>query len=407
MPASKVRADYASLSQIAAEFGNAASSMRQMLSQLKRQKDILQGKGWVGQGADAFYQEMDSSVLPTLSRLIRALETAQRSTTQINEVMQRAEDEAAAFFRAAASDAASGGGAAATTEPRKLERLGRGEMIDTESGAPPGGHSPGRADGNLYGDVSREQKTRDPDEEARDAFKVAHSMAKILGLPTMVLFQTEDKYTIHHSKRDKDSTWNALLSRDFYLTEKTIDELNRMNAPANKFMPGVVPEGLSALYEEAAHATLEIMTSTRYGDELFEKFKAAGEAEYAGAKLRDGSTTTDPVRLFDEVVGEYVGYRVQSWYEAYEKLDQLRLKKTMTAKAVAEISEAYDRHMRERTFGYSVENGVEVHTSQPMSDATKQFIDAHFLEARVPDRFKSDATFNRLIRNNCKDCPTP
>ncbi len=99
MPAARVRADYGSLAQIAKEFGNAASNMRQTLNQLKRQKDVLQGKDWVGKGADKFYDEMDSAVLPMMNRLINGLETAQQQTNQISKIMKQAEVDAAKLLR--------------------------------------------------------------------------------------------------------------------------------------------------------------------------------------------------------------------------------------------------------------------------------------------------------------------
>ena len=57
MAAPKVRADYPSLQHVAATFGAQASAARQAIGQLQRQVDVLQGGDWVGQGADAFYQE--------------------------------------------------------------------------------------------------------------------------------------------------------------------------------------------------------------------------------------------------------------------------------------------------------------------------------------------------------------
>ena len=48
--------------------------------------EILKGGDWVGKGADKFYGEMDSAVLPALKRLITALETAQRVTRQISKI---------------------------------------------------------------------------------------------------------------------------------------------------------------------------------------------------------------------------------------------------------------------------------------------------------------------------------
>ncbi len=110
MAASRVRAGYSELAQIAKSFGSEADSTRQTLSRLRQQKNILQGKDWVGKGADKFYAEMDSAVLPMLNRLVNALETAQRITTQISQIMKRAEEESAALLRGEGSGGAGGVG---------------------------------------------------------------------------------------------------------------------------------------------------------------------------------------------------------------------------------------------------------------------------------------------------------
>jgi hypothetical protein len=69
----------------------------------------------VGQGAQAFLAEMNGETLPTLTRLVRALEAAAGTTRQIRQVAEQAEAEAASFFRlngrAGGSPAAAGTGA--------------------------------------------------------------------------------------------------------------------------------------------------------------------------------------------------------------------------------------------------------------------------------------------------------
>jgi WXG100 family type VII secretion target len=76
---------------------------------MQRQLDVLRAGDWAGQGANAFYQEMDHLVLPTLRRLAQALETAQQSTQQINQIMQQAEAEAARWLRGEGSGGSVGG----------------------------------------------------------------------------------------------------------------------------------------------------------------------------------------------------------------------------------------------------------------------------------------------------------
>jgi WXG100 family type VII secretion target len=121
----KVRADYEALKQVAASFGGQAQAARQTLQSLNSQLEVLQGGDWVGQGATAFYQEMGSQVMPTMKRLAGALENAQRSTLQISQIMQAAEDEAARVLRG------DGGGAAGAA-------AGAGAMLGAAAGAAAG-----------------------------------------------------------------------------------------------------------------------------------------------------------------------------------------------------------------------------------------------------------------------------
>jgi len=96
---STTRADYESLSQIARSFGQQADATRQSLQRLRSKMGVLQGGDWEGKGADKFYQEMDSAVLPAVQRLAQALERASETTRQISRVMKQAEDDAARLFR--------------------------------------------------------------------------------------------------------------------------------------------------------------------------------------------------------------------------------------------------------------------------------------------------------------------
>ncbi len=88
MSPSKVRADYEQLAEIAEAFGQQAESAQQTLGDLKEIISVLQGGDWVGKGADAFYAEMNSAVLPATARLAAALS----ATRRISRVMKQALD---------------------------------------------------------------------------------------------------------------------------------------------------------------------------------------------------------------------------------------------------------------------------------------------------------------------------
>lgn len=110
MPAPIVRADYDRLTEVTTHFGDQAAQLRQMLQSLQRETSHLRQGDWSGQGAQAFYAEMDADVLPTVHRLVCALEAAAVTTRQVGQVARQAEDEAAACFKL--NGAARGAGAA-------------------------------------------------------------------------------------------------------------------------------------------------------------------------------------------------------------------------------------------------------------------------------------------------------
>src|SRR5688572_28672766 len=99
MTAPKVRADYDQLREVAARWGSQAEATQKSLLSLEQGMKVLERGAWEGKGAAAFYQEMGSQVLPTMRRLASALASAQRTTTQIHQLMAEAETEAARWLR--------------------------------------------------------------------------------------------------------------------------------------------------------------------------------------------------------------------------------------------------------------------------------------------------------------------
>lgn len=95
MPGPKVRADYDALKTVAQGFSQQAEATAQSLQTLQRQMDTLEHGDWIGQGATAFYAEMNNQVLPTIQRLRAALQTSADITQKISQAMQAAEDAAA------------------------------------------------------------------------------------------------------------------------------------------------------------------------------------------------------------------------------------------------------------------------------------------------------------------------
>lgn len=99
MPAPRIRGDYDALARAAKAFSKQAHSNQQMLNKLKRQVGVLQGGDWIGKGAKAFYAEMESQVIPSLTRLVAAMEAAARSTQKISKIIHQAEQDSAKLFK--------------------------------------------------------------------------------------------------------------------------------------------------------------------------------------------------------------------------------------------------------------------------------------------------------------------
>lgn len=105
--AARIQAEYEQLEQIAAQFIQQCYSVTALWQLLHNCIFQLRDGGWKGKGADRFYHEMESLVMPALNRLIRAMDAGSLHTWRIAQVFRAAEREAADLF--VGSDTAVGG----------------------------------------------------------------------------------------------------------------------------------------------------------------------------------------------------------------------------------------------------------------------------------------------------------
>ncbi|MCG8346231.1 MAG: WXG100 family type VII secretion target [Chloroflexales bacterium] len=96
----EIRADYEQLEDVASRFANQSQVIQQMLEKVRGSMSKLEDGGWIGRGSDAFFQEMNSEVLPASLRLQEVLDEASQVTRAIVQIVQQAEDEACSPFRA-------------------------------------------------------------------------------------------------------------------------------------------------------------------------------------------------------------------------------------------------------------------------------------------------------------------
>ena len=106
-----IRVDYNALEKIAASFVEQSESIAYLLQCVRGAVTPLEHGGWMGQGAEAFFSEMDSDVLPAVLRLREALRQAGDVSQQICNLMQDADEEASAGFRSGGMNMGGIGGA--------------------------------------------------------------------------------------------------------------------------------------------------------------------------------------------------------------------------------------------------------------------------------------------------------
>jgi len=99
MSADTIQAKYDQLEMIAKRFGQQVQAQGELQRRVGRNMQALQNGGWQGLGSAAFFAEMNSTVHPSLLRLIAALQEAQVTTQTIKAILETAETEAANPFR--------------------------------------------------------------------------------------------------------------------------------------------------------------------------------------------------------------------------------------------------------------------------------------------------------------------
>jgi WXG100 family type VII secretion target len=95
----EIRADYDQLEEVAGRFANQSQVIQEMLQRVRSSMEKLEDGGWIGRGADAFFEEMHGEVVPAAVRLHEVLEEASQATRAIVQIVQQAEDEASSPFR--------------------------------------------------------------------------------------------------------------------------------------------------------------------------------------------------------------------------------------------------------------------------------------------------------------------
>jgi WXG100 family type VII secretion target len=96
----EIKAEYEQIDQVASRFLQQSEAITNMLQRVRSSMDKLEQDGWKGRGAQAFFDEMHSEVLPACQRLHTVLSDGSQASKEIIQIMRQAEDESAALFKA-------------------------------------------------------------------------------------------------------------------------------------------------------------------------------------------------------------------------------------------------------------------------------------------------------------------
>ncbi|GAB4551878.1 MAG: hypothetical protein OHK0023_19310 [Anaerolineae bacterium] len=112
MPANIMQCNYPDFEKLGQQFVKESEQTVQLFRTIQRHMDSLERQGWIGRGADSFYREMESEVMPAVNRLGNALQDAGSAVKRIVDAWRKAEDEAASLFTGEGQGGTGGGNGA-------------------------------------------------------------------------------------------------------------------------------------------------------------------------------------------------------------------------------------------------------------------------------------------------------
>jgi WXG100 family type VII secretion target len=93
-----IRGDYDRLAEISKGFDREAANVKRSIDSLNRTIEVLRGGDWFGEGADAFYREMESQVMPSMQRLLKALQLGSGTTRKVVQQLEETEQNITGLF---------------------------------------------------------------------------------------------------------------------------------------------------------------------------------------------------------------------------------------------------------------------------------------------------------------------
>src|SRR3990172_7685780 len=95
-----IRADYDQMPDISKRFEREAVNVKRSIDSLNRTIEVLKGGDWFGEGANAFYREMESQVMPSMQELQKTLEMGSGVMKAIERLLHEAEQAIGGLFSA-------------------------------------------------------------------------------------------------------------------------------------------------------------------------------------------------------------------------------------------------------------------------------------------------------------------
>jgi len=98
MAGDRFQAKYDELDQLSGMFSNGGDQVGETIGKVKQAIENMRDK-WIGQGADKFFQEMESEVVPALGKLQAALNEGSSRTKQMAQLIHDHEQQASNLFK--------------------------------------------------------------------------------------------------------------------------------------------------------------------------------------------------------------------------------------------------------------------------------------------------------------------
>ena len=90
--------DFDAFKNIEGSFRNQESATQQTIGKLNKVIEQLRGGDWFGEGATAFFNEMDSEVMPAMKKLQKAMGEGDRVSKEMERLQHEAETSITSLF---------------------------------------------------------------------------------------------------------------------------------------------------------------------------------------------------------------------------------------------------------------------------------------------------------------------